>query len=189
MAKVYKAKLITDTKARTGKVRLSYPHLFEKYEKSGKYQCVLLIDKKDKDTISVLKKAIEAAKEQGKSEKWNGKIPGNYAGPLHDGDDVPDKEGYAGCYYLSAKNGQRRPQVIDLDKDEIFDEEEVYAGCYVRASLRFFPYNQSGNGVGCVLDNLQKLADGESLGGGSSSAADDFDDDGEDDGEDDDLMD
>ena len=75
MAKVYKAKLITDTKARTGKVRLSYPHLFEKYEKSGKYQCVLLIDKKDKDTISVLKKAIEAAKEQGKSEKcW--KIPG-----------------------------------------------------------------------------------------------------------------
>lgn len=188
MAKIYKAKLITDTKVKTGKVRLSYPHLFEKYEKSGKYQCVILIDKKDKDTLGIMKKAIEATKEQGKNEKWNGKIPGNYAGPLHDGDDS-DKEGYAGCYYLSAKNGQRRPQIIDLDKDDILDEEEVYAGCYIRASLRFFPYNQSGNGVGCVLENIQKLADGEPLGGGSSSAADDFDDDGEDDGEDDDLMD
>lgn len=184
MAKVYKAKLISDTRMRTGKVRLSYPHLFEKYEESGKYQCVLLIDKTDKDTLGVIKKAIDAAKDKGKSEKWNGKIPSNYASPLRDGDES-DQEGYAGCYYLSAKNGNRKPQVKDLDMEDIFDESEVYAGCYVRASITFFAYNKSGNGVGCLLNHIQKLEDGPSLGGDVSSAEDDFDDDAEDD---DDIM-
>ena len=64
MAKIYKAKMLTDTKVVTGKVRLSFPHLFEKYDKSDKYQCQLLISKDDKDTIGVIKKAIEAAKKR-----------------------------------------------------------------------------------------------------------------------------
>lgn len=180
MAKVYKAKQLTDTKIVTGKVRLSFPHLFEKYDKSDKYQCQLLISKDDKDTLGVIKKAIDAAKEIGKTEKWGGNVPGNFASPLHDGADKEDEEVYGNVYYISAKNGQRKPQVVDLDRDEIYDEDEVYAGCYVRASLSFFPYNQSGNGVGCILNHIQKLEDGERLGGGASSAADDFDDDGED---------
>ena len=181
----FKAKLIGDTKVVTGKCRLSYPHLFTKYDESGKYQCVLLIDKDNKDTLSAVKRGIENAKEKGKSEKWKGKIPGNYKSPLHDGDDVPDREGYAGCYYLSAKNGNRRPQVVDLDREEIVDQEEIYAGCYVRASITFFPYDTNGNGVGVILNHIQKIADGESLGGDISSADDDFSDDEEDD---DDLL-
>ena len=186
MAKVYKAKQLSDTKIVTGKVRLSFPHLFQKYDKSDKYQCQLLIRKDDKDTLGVMKKAIEAAKEIGKAEKWGGKVPGNFANPLHDGADKDDEETYGACYYISAKNGQRKPQVVDLNRDEIYDEDEVYAGCYVRASLSFFPYNQSGNGVGCILNHIQKLEDGARLGGGVSSAADDFGDD--DDDVDDDLF-
>ncbi len=181
----YKAKLITDTKVRTGMCRLSYPHLFERYGESGKYQCVLLIDKSNKDTLSVVKRAIENAKEQGKQEKWKGKIPGNYKSPLHDGDDVSERAGYEGCFYLSAKNGNRRPQVVDLDMEEIVDAEDVYAGCYVRASITFFPYNTNGNGVGVVLNHIQKIAEGESLGGDISTADDDF---GDDEDEDDDLL-
>ena len=83
MAKVYKAKLLGNEgiEMQTGKARLSFPHLFEKYKEpngdEGKYQCTLLIDKDDKATASVMKKAIEAAKESGKSSKWNGKIPGS----------------------------------------------------------------------------------------------------------------
>ncbi len=172
-----KAKLITDTKVVTGRCRLSYPHLFEEYSESGKYQCVLLIDKDDRDTLGVIKKAIENAKEQGKAGKWNGKIPGSYKGPLHDGDEVEDREGYEGCYYLSAKNGRRRPQVVDANMEEILDEDEVYAGCYVRASITFFPYNTNGAGVGVVLNHIQKLGEGERLGGEVSTAEDDFGDD------------
>ena len=92
-----------------------------------------------------------------------------------------------GCYYLTAKTS-RKPQVVDLDRDDIFDEEEVYPGCYVRATLVFFPYNNEGKGVGCLLNNVQKLEDGERIGGGAASAAEDFDDEDDLEDEDDDLM-
>lgn len=183
MAKIYKAKLMTDTKVRTGKVRLSYPHLFEKYDKSDKYQCQLIIDKDDKDTFACIKKAIENAKADGKSSKWGGKIPGGLRNPLNDGDAIDEGgEVYENTYYVNAKS-TRKPQVVDLDRDDIFDPEEVYAGCYVRATIVFFPYDNSGAGVGVLLNNVQKLDDGERLGGGAASADTDFADD-----EDDDLM-
>lgn len=41
-------------------------------------------------------------------------------------------------------------------------------------SLNFFAFNSNGNkGVACGLGNIQKIKDGEPL-GGKSSAADDF---------------
>lgn len=177
MAKKYIAKLMTDTKVKTGKCRLSYAHLFERYENSGKYQCQLLIPKDDKASISVIKEAIEAAKADGKARLWNGKIPSNYRGPLCDGDDK-DEEAYAGMFFLNAKT-DRKPQVVDLDRDDIFNAEEVYSGCYVRATVVFYPYSNEGKGVAVLLNNVQKLADGDPLGGGTTSAADDFDDDDE----------
>ena len=94
---------------------------------------------------------------------------------------------YEGMYYLTAKSN-RKPQVVDLDRDDIFDDEEVYPGCYVRATIVFFPYSNEGKGVGVLLNNVQKLEDGERLGGGAASAADDFADDDDEDIENDDLM-
>ena len=187
MAKKYVAKLMDTTKVKTGKVRICYVHLFEKYDKSDKYQARFLIDKEDKETLNCIKKAIEAAKADGKTRLWGGKLPGSYRGPLCDGDamEEPQPE-YEGCYYLTAKTN-RKPQVVDLNRDDIFDDEEVYPGCYVRATLVFFPYNNEGKGVGVLLNNVQKLDDGERIGGGASSAAEDFDDDDE--LEDDDLLD
>ncbi len=183
MAKKYVAKLMTDTKVRTGKCRLSYPHLFEKYEKSDKYQCQLLIPKDDKESMRVIKEAIETAKAKGKAELWGNKIPGNYRSPLNDGDNLDDMEAYEGMYYLNAKS-TRKPQVVDLDRDDILDAEEVYSGCYVRASIVFYPYSNEGKGVACLLNNIQKLEDGERLGGGAASADEDFADDDEDDDDD-----
>ena len=54
---------------------------------------------------------------------------------------------------------------------------EVYSGCYARVSLNFYAFNTNTNGnrgIACGLGNVQKLRDGEPLGGGSTSAADDF---------------
>ena len=53
------------------------------------------------------------------------------------------------------------------------DKEEFYSGCYGRASINFYAFNVSSKGIACGLNNLQKLADGEMLAGGSS-AEDDF---------------
>ena len=49
-----------------------------------------------------------------------------------------------------------------------------YSGCYGRASIRFYAYNQNGNkGVGCGLGNVQKLEDGQPL-DGRTTALEDF---------------
>lgn len=55
-----------------------------------------------------------------------------------------------------------------------FDVGEVYSGCYARVSLNFYAFNSNGNkGIACGLGNIQKIRDGESL-GGKTTAADDF---------------
>ncbi|MDM0258255.1 DUF2815 family protein, partial [Clostridioides difficile] len=66
---------------------------------------------------------------------------------------------------------------------------EVYSGCYGRVSINFFPYNSAGNkGIGCGLQNVQKLADGEVLGGARASAEADFSDDFEYEDEEEDFL-
>jgi hypothetical protein len=63
---------------------------------------------------------------------------------------------------------------VDADLNAILDQSEFYSGCFGRASISFFAYNSNGSkGVGCGLNNVQKLEDGEKL-GGATSASDDF---------------
>ena len=53
-------------------------------------------------------------------------------------------------------------------------KSDFYSGCYGRASIVFFAYNTNGNkGVGCGLNNIQKLEDGQPL-SGRSTAVEDF---------------
>jgi hypothetical protein len=62
---------------------------------------------------------------------------------------------------------------VNVNRESLFDQSEFYSGCYGRASLTFYPYNAKGSkGIACGLNNLQKLEDGEKLGGGSSAASD-----------------
>ena len=83
--------------------------------------------------------------------------------------------------FLNA-NSTRKPGIVDKDLNEILDPDEVYSGCWGRVSINFYPFNTNGNkGVGAGLNNVQKLKDGERLGGSAASAEDDFSDDYEDD--------
>ncbi|WP_242846833.1 ssDNA-binding protein, partial [Clostridium sporogenes] len=66
----------TGTKVTTGKVRLSYAHLFEPHAIEGnepKYSVSVIIPKTDTETLKAIKEATNEAKELGKS-KWNGKV-------------------------------------------------------------------------------------------------------------------
>ena len=167
-----------DTKVITGKVRLSYAHIWKPVAISEgqepKYSVCLLIPKSDKETLRKIKAAIVAAKERGKSI-WGGKIPANLKLPLRDGDeDRPDQPEYAGHYFINASS-KMQPGIVDKNVQPILDSTEVYSGCYARVSINFFPYNQAGNkGIGCGLNNIQKIADGDYL-GGRSRPEDDFD--------------
>lgn len=167
----------TGTKVVTGMVRLSYANLHEPKSIDGsepKYSVAIIIPKSDKATIKAINEAIEEAKELGKA-KWNGKIPASLKTPLRDGDEErPDDEAYADSYFVNA-NSKRKPEIVDLRGSKGLGEDEVYSGCYARVSINMFGYNTAGNrGVGCGLGNVQKLDDGEPL-GGATSAKDDFD--------------
>jgi hypothetical protein len=176
---------MSSTKVITGKVRFSYAHVHEpKAIQEGqkeKYSVSILIPKTDKVTIDKINKAIEAAKQEGQG-KWNGKIPAVLKLPLRDGDaERPDDEAYEGCMFLNA-NSVNKPGIVGPDREEIMSNEEFYSGCFGRASINFYAYNQSGNkGIACGLNNLQKLEDGDRLSGGGSTAAEDF-------GSDDELL-
>ncbi len=165
------------TKVVTGKVRFSYLHVFEPSAvdegQEKKYSVSLIIPKKDKATLAKIEKAIEAAKEAGKA-KLGGKIPAALKLPLRDGDiERPDDEAYADSFFLNA-NAKTKPGLVDKALNPIMDQDQLYSGCYGRASITFYAFNTSGNkGIACGLNNLMKLEDGESL-GGRQSAENDF---------------
>ena len=151
------------TKVITGpNTRFSYLNANEPKSINGsipKYSASLIIPKEDTVTINKIKSAIEQAYKEGESKlKGNGKsVPAlsTLKTPLRDGD-------------------LERPGVVDGNRQEIIDTSELYSGIYGRASITFYAFNSNGNkGIACGLNNLQKLRDGEPL-GGRTRAEDDF---------------
>lgn len=167
----------TDTKVVTGRVRFSYVNVFEpravEEGQEPKYSVSILIPKSDKVTLDKIQRAIEAAKKAGLS-LWGGKVPANIKLPLRDGDaERPDDPAYKGHYFINATS-KTKPGIVDAQLNPILDSTEFYSGCYGRASINFYPFNKAGNkGIAAGLNNLQKLADGDYL-GGRSRPEDDF---------------
>lgn len=148
--------------------RLSYANVWEPQSINGsepKYSVSVIIPKSDKATIQKIQQAVEQAKQEAIS-KFGGKIPANLKLPLRDGDiDRPDDEAYANSYFINC-NSKQKPQVVDQQVQPILDQAEVYSGCYGRVSVTFYGFNSNGNrGVAAGLGNIQKLKDGEPLGG------------------------
>lgn len=165
------------TKVVTGIVRLSYANIWEPASVNGgtpKYSVSLIISKSDAKTIAAINAAVDAAIKQG-AAKFGGKIPNKAALklPLRDGDTEREDEAYKDSFFVNA-NSTTAPQIVDRAVQPILDRSEVYSGCYARVSVNFYAFNSNGNcGIACGLGNIQKIRDGEPL-GGRTSAADDF---------------
>lgn len=185
MSKNYK----NPTKVITGpKTRWSYANVWDPKSINGgtpKYSVSLIIPKSDVATVKKIEAAIQAAYEEGESKlKGNSKsVPSLKVlkTPLRDGDlERPDDVAYADSYFINA-NSASAPGIVDADRQPILERSEVYSGVYGRASINFYAFNSNGNkGIACGLNNLQKIADGEPL-GGKSRAEDDFAEDDDDD--------
>src|SRR5699024_3072432 len=167
--------------------RWSYCNVWQPKSINGgtpKYSVSLIIPKSDTVTINKIKAAIEAAYKEGEAKlKGNGRsVPALSVlkTPLRDGDaERPDDEAYANAYFVNA-NSATAPGIVDADRQPILDTSEVYSGVYGRASINFYAFNSNGNkGIACGLYNLQKIRDGEPL-GGKSRPEDDFADEDED---------
>lgn len=174
------------TNVTTGRVRLSYVHVFKPHAlqpgQEEKYSVTVLVPKTDTDTMARINAAIEAAKQKGAADKWNGVVPPIIPTPVYDGDGVRPSDGMEfgpeckGHWVFTARsNADYAPEVVDRMGNPIINQSEVYSGMYGRVNVTFFPYLYGGKkGIGCSLGPVQKLDDGEPLSGGAPSAAQAF---------------
>ena len=144
--------------------RWSFVHVWEPVKVGDddnaklKYSISLIIPKDDTRTLKAIEKAMQAAYDEGIDKLKS--------------------------------NGRPAPSFKAVKKplNPIIDRDEVYSGCYGRASITFCVYNYKNGmskGIGCYLNNLQKVSDGEPLGGMRASAEEDF---ADDDYDDDDFL-
>jgi hypothetical protein len=171
------------TKVITGKVRLSYVHVFQPQptDFGDKFSATLLIPKSDVDTLKKIQNAMNEAIKQGPAA-WGCEIKNPHL-PIHDGDKEKENGGEYGeeCkgHWVMTASSQTKPGVISTKRDDlgnllpITDSTELYSGCYARVSINFYPNRKGKKGIACGLNNIQKLADGDYL-GGRSRAEDDF---------------
>nr|WP_269212720.1 DUF2815 family protein [Schaalia sp. lx-100] len=162
-------------------VRLSYVNVFEPRQNSDdqkpKYSVSIIIPKTDQATIAQVEKAVKQALEDGKDRKFNGKIPSVKALklPLRDGDEERDDEAYADSMFLNA-NSIRKPDLVDGALNPVLDPDEIYSGIYANVLVSFYAYSVNGNrGVAVGLQAIQKVRDGQALGGVATKAGEAFD--------------
>lgn len=174
-------KIVNPMKVITGpKTRWSYANVWEAKSINGgapKFSVSLIVPKSDTATVTKIQAAIEAAYKEGESKlKGNGRtVPALSVikTPLRDGDiERPDDPAYANAYFINA-NSATAPGIVDAACNPIMNRSEVYSGVYGRASISFYAFNANGNkGIACGLNNLQKISDGEPLGGKASAESD-----------------
>ena len=175
--------MVERTKVITPPFRVSFPSIFEPSSYQGgdpKYSLAMLFypakfSEADKKAFAALKAAADAAG-MDKFKKAVKDFPDNMRRPLRRGEEKAHLEGYGeGCVFATASSKQR-PGLIDRDKQDILDKDAFYPGCWARATVTAYAYDNKGKGVAFGLHNIQKLGDGENF-TGRVAADEDFGDD------------
>lgn len=174
------------TNVTTGKVRLSYVHLYKPYAampgQEEKYSVTVLVPKTDTDTMNRINAAVEAAKQRGITDKWGGVCPPMVPTPIYDGDGARPSDGMpygpeckGHWVFTASAKADYPPEVVDKMGNPIINQSEVYSGIYGRVNVSFYPYAFGGKkGIGCGLGPVQKLEDGEPLASSAPTAAQAF---------------
>ncbi|MDK2563939.1 DUF2815 family protein [Romboutsia sedimentorum] len=148
----------------TGKIRMNYTNLFtpKKLEESDelRYSLSILIPKHDIETIEKINESIFNAKQKGLTI-WK-EVSDEIKTPLRDGDlEKGDNQIYKNHYFLNATS-KYKPGIVDKSLNEVKNQSEIYAGCYGRVSINFYPFYKNGIcGIGCGINNVQKISDGD----------------------------
>lgn len=163
----------------TPEFRVSYPHVFKpqapKPTDKLKYSVTMLFPK-DTDLMGLspdgqprtMKEVIRNAK-IAKFGKDKSEWPEDLESPVIDGDNpkFSDKDGYKGHWVIKATTSEeQRPSVVDNEMTPITEPSDFYPGCYARAYVYAYVWEyMNRQGVGFILDHVQKLRDGKSFGG------------------------
>ena len=162
------------------RTRWSYCNVLQPREDDNgkmKYSVSLIIPKDDTETVDAIRRAIQYTYNDSTETLAgkNGVVPefDDITMPLNDGDEErPNDDVYKNSYYINAKSDYA-PNIIDRHGRKLKSDEDVYSGCYGRASITFYAYRKNKNvGIGAGLNNMLKCADGERLGGMISAETD-----------------
>jgi hypothetical protein len=159
----------------TPTARLSYPNLFKpraNKDKPGsepKFSACLIFDKAAQATPEF--KAMMAAVQAAAFEKFGANAKNlNLRNPFRKAEEKMDADGKfpdgmeAGFVFINCSSAMA-PGVVDAKVQPILDQREIYAGCYVKAAVNAYGYDNSGNkGVSFGLNHVQKVKDGKPLG-------------------------
>lgn len=169
----------------TPKFRVSFPNVFtprafqDAEGQTKHFRLDMIFESRDDFKLPYKGKKVQtpsmaSAVANAKADQWGtdkAKWP-TFANPVfkdgntrvrQDGDVM---DGYAGKWFVTAKSSEKfPPKVVDLAGNPI-GEDQFYGGCYAIAQLIARPYAFGKNfGVRFLLNQIQKVADGERFGG------------------------
>lgn len=173
-------------KYKTPPFRASFPALFVPQSMDGgplKYGVSAVWDpSKFTEGDKVLWNAIRKGADEACLAKFKKKateLPDNYKKGIRKGEEKADMEGYGPGKLFANLTTKLRPGVVDIGKNPIGPEhgnvDEVYPGCWMRATITIYTYDNKGKGYALGLMNAQKIGDGPRL-DSRTNAAEDFDD-------------
>lgn len=151
----------------TPEFRAAFAYVFEPQDafnegQQPSYTLVMLFPKDKPESIKPLQDLMKKVV----FEKFPdpNKRPKGLDNPIKDGDDKAEWDGFPGHWYVRAKS-KYQPGVVDAKTKPIINPADFYSGCYARAEVNAYYYDQKGNkGVSFGLSNVQKLRDGEPFG-------------------------
>lgn len=162
-------------------VRLSYVHILEPHtapnQTKPKYSTTILLPKSDVAQKQAIDAAIAAAIEEGRQKYGAKSVPAKPKTPVWDGDGYtqngkefgPEAKGH--WTFTAWQDPKYKVEVVDMTGAPITDHTQVYSGMYANVLVTFYYYDNQSQGIGCSLGPVQKVRDGESLGGAPISAA------------------
>jgi hypothetical protein len=161
---------VTTSEFRGAFVKLFSPEVDDKGKKTWG---VTAIFAKGADMAPLKKAAMDAA-----TKAWGDKAAEKlkhpkFRSPFKDGATLVDKEGNLydgfaeGQVVVKLSTKQSQPGIVDANVQAIIEPEGVKSGDFFRATINAMAYDRDdGMGVAFKLNNIQKVRDGERLGGG-----------------------
>lgn len=158
--------------------RVSFPHVFEAQPSmtpggKPKFGVMAVFTPADfaKDTDfaklekqrwdEMIRLANEAS--MAKFKKPLAQLPPNFKKPFHRGDEKAEY-GFDASQVYTNITSHMKPGLVGADgKTKIEDATKFYAGCYARASVNAYGFDNQGKGVAFGLNNLMFVKDGERL--------------------------
>lgn len=147
------------------------------------YSVAVIVKKTDTQTLALIDECMRAAAKL----KFGDRVPATWKKGLRDGDTDPaalidpldEKKGrkpeLIGCVWFNATS-QQKPDVFSTEKDEFatsghgfkaLGKNEIKSGDYARVQVAAYGFDVPQNkGVAFGIRAIQKLRDGEALGGG-----------------------